>query len=76
MAAKSKSQSIQRMFLRGSKELGEATGFTDKRIHALWRDNGLPYYATSKTFLYDPEEVKTFLKKFYKAETIDPALLS
>lgn len=76
MATKSKGQSIQRMFLRGSKELGEATGFTDKRIHAMWRDNGLPYYASAKTFLYDPDEVKAFLKNFYKADVISTDLLN
>lgn len=60
-----KTTNIQRFILRGSKELEEATGY-GKRVHAVWRQQGMPHYFDGKHFLYDPDEVKRFLKNFYK----------
>lgn len=59
------------LFLRGSEELGRATGFTDKRIHAKWREAGLEFsVADNGTFLYDPKEVTAFIKRFYAPQEV------
>lgn len=63
------------LFIRGSEELGRATGFTDKRIHARWRDQGLKYsVADNGTFLYDPKDVTTFIKRFYAPQELKESL--
>lgn len=61
------------LFIRGSAELGRATGFTDKRIHARWRDEGLRYSVSDNgTFLYDPKDVTAFIKKRYAPQQVKP----
>ena len=58
------------LFIRGSEELGRATGFTDKRIHAQWREQGLKYCVSKDgTFLgisvADWEKGELKLKKLF-----------
>lgn len=63
------------LFIRGSEELGRATGFTDKRIHARWRDQGLKYCVSENgTFLYDPKDVTAFIKRLYAPQEIKESL--
>lgn len=63
------------LFIRGSEELGRATGFTDKRIHARWREHGLKYSVSDNgTFLYDPKDVTAFIKRYYAPQTIKESL--
>ena len=54
------------LYLKGSEELGRATGVTSEKTHALWRRSGLKYLVMGDgTFLYDPREVTKFLDRFY-----------
>lgn len=63
------------LFIRGSEELGRATGFTDKRIHARWREQGLKYSVSDDgTFLYDPKDVTAFIKKRYAPQEVKESL--
>ena len=65
------------LFIRGSEELGRATGFTDKRIHARWRDEGLKYSVSDNgTFLYDPKDVTAFIKRRYAPQEVKESLKS
>ena len=34
------------------------------------RDEGLPYYHNGKSFVYDPEEVKAFLKHLWQVKKV------
>lgn len=62
------------LFIRGSAELGRATGFTDKRIHARWRKEGLRYSVSDGgVFLYDPKDVSAFIKKRYAPQEVRKA---
>lgn len=64
------------LFIRGSEELGRATGFTDKRIHARWREQGLKFsVADNGTFLYDPKDVTAFIKRYYAPQCVKESLL-
>ena len=75
MSTRKRSRAIPVLFIRGSEELGQATGFTDKRIHAKWRDEGLPYSVMDNgTFLYDPKEVSAFIKKRYAPQELSAKL--
>ncbi len=59
------------LFIRGSEELGRATGFTDKRMHARWRDEGLKYSVMDDgTFLYAPKDVTAFIKRRYAPQEV------
>jgi hypothetical protein len=63
------------LFIRGSEELGRATGFTDKRIHAQWREQGLKYCVSKDgTFLYEPKEVVKFLNSIYAPKEVKESL--
>lgn len=59
------------LFIWGSEELGRATGFTDKRMHARWREEGLKYSVMDDgTFLYDPKDVTAFIKRRYEPQQV------
>lgn len=54
------------LYLKGSYELGQATGITGVKTHAKWRAAGLKHIVMGDgTFLYDPAEVTKFLKRYY-----------
>ena len=64
MASRSKKvepEPIKRMYLRGSQELGAATGIYDSETHARWRNEGLPYILQGNVYLYKPTMVEKFL---------------
>lgn len=64
------------IYLKGSKELGRATGITSEKTHALWRRSGLKYLVMGDgTFLYDPREVKKFLDRFYAPQQLKQSLM-
>lgn len=66
---------IPTLFLKGSDELGKATGITNERTHAKWRENGLQYSVMEdRTFLYDPSDVTKFIKKYYAPQQIKGTL--
>ena len=63
------------LFLKGSEELGRATGITGTRTHEAWRRAGLPYSVMDDgTFLYDPVEVTRFIKRHYAPQQLKEAL--
>lgn len=63
------------LFLKGSGDLGRATGITAEKTHAQWRRAGLKYIVMNDgTFLYDPAEVSKFLKKFYAPQKVKEEL--
>lgn len=63
------------LFLKGSEELGRATGITGVRTHEAWRRAGLPYSVMEDgTFLYDPVEVSKFIKRHYAPQQIKETL--
>lgn len=65
------------LYLKGSEELGRATGVTSEKTHALWRRSGLKYLVMGDgTFLYDPREVTKFLDRFYKPQQLKQSLIS
>lgn len=65
------------LFLKGSEELGRATGVTGEKTHAKWRREGLRYSVMNDgTFLYDPEDVSIFIKKHYAPQGIKETLKS
>ncbi len=62
---------IPLLFLKGSDELGRATGVTGEKTHAQWRRAGLKYCVMNDgTFLYDPAEVSKFIKKHYAPQQV------
>lgn len=61
---------IQPLFLVGDKELGAAIGLSTSESLKSLRDEGLPYYHSGKSFVYDPDEVKTFLKKLWQTKRV------
>lgn len=61
---------IQPLFLVGDKELGAAIGISTSESLRTLRDEGLPYYHNGKSFVYDPEEVKTFLKHLWQVKKV------
>lgn len=64
------------LYLKGSEELGRATGVTSEKTHALWRRSGLKYLVMGDgTFLYDPREVTKFLDRFYKPQQLKESLM-
>lgn len=64
------------LYLKGSEELGRATGVTSEKTHALWRRSGLKYLVMGDgTFLYDPAEVTKFLKRFYAPQQLKQSLI-
>lgn len=67
MYMKTKSnREIPVLFLKGSEELGRATGVTGEKTHARWRREGLKYSVMDDgTFLYDPRDVQAFIKQRY-----------
>lgn len=74
MRVKSKRE-IPVLFLKGSEELGRATGVTSERTHAKWRREGLKYLVMGDgTFLYDPREVTKFLNRFYAPQQLKCSL--
>lgn len=75
MKKRSKKNETPVLFLRGSTELGMATRITDKHEHAKWRAAGLKYIKIGKAFYYDPNEVSSFLKKFYAIQKVKQQLL-
>lgn len=58
-------RTIEPIFLVGDEELGQAIGITTPRLLQELRQQGMPYYICGKSFVYDPEEVKKFLKKLW-----------
>lgn len=74
MKVKSKRE-IPVLFLKGSEELGRATGVTNNRTHAKWRREGLKYLVMEDgTFLYEPREVTKFLNRFYAPQQLNDLL--
>ena len=74
MRVKSKRE-IPVLFLKGSEELGRATGVTSERTHAKWRREGLKYLVMGDgTFLYYPREVTKFLNRFYAPQQLKCSL--
>ena len=64
------------LYLKGSDELGRATGITSEKTHAQWRRSGLKYLVMGDgTFLYDPAEVTKFLKRFYAPQQLKQSLI-
>lgn len=64
------------LYLKGSEELGRATGVTSEKTHALWRRSGLKYLVMGDgTFLYDPREVTKFLDRFYAPQPLKQSLI-
>lgn len=64
------------LYLKGSEELGRATGVTSEKTHALWRRSGLKYLVMGDgTFLYDPREVTKFLERFYAPQQLKQSLI-
>lgn len=64
------------LYLKGSEELGRATGVTSEKTHALWRRSGLKYLVMGDgTFLYDPREVTKFLDRFYAPQQLKQSLI-
>lgn len=64
------------LYLKGSEELGRATGVTSEKTHALWRRSGLKYLVMGDgTFLYDPREVMKFLDRFYAPQQLKESLI-
>lgn len=61
--------------LRGSEELGQATGFFDPETHRKWRDRGLKYYVIGGDFVYLPADVEAFVKKTFKVAEPEAELL-
>ena len=76
MTMKSKvNREIPVLFIKGSTELGRATGISSKRVHARWRQQGLRYLvADDGTFLYDPKEVSKFLNRIYAPQAVNESL--
>lgn len=65
------------LFLKGSDELGRATGVTAEKTHAQWRREGLKYSVMNDgTFLYDPDDVSKFIKRHYAPQNIKDQLKS
>lgn len=65
------------LYLKGSDELGRATGITSEKTHAKWRSEGLKYLVMGDgTFLYDPKEVTKFLNRFYAPQQLKLSLIS
>ena len=63
------------LFLKGSGELGRATGITAEKTHAKWRRAGLKYSVMDDgTFLYDPADVARFIKKYYAPQVVKEGL--
>ncbi len=63
------------LYLKGSEELGRATGITSEKTHAKWRSEGLKYLVMGDgTFLYDPREVTKFLNRFYAPQQLKESL--
>ena len=63
------------LYLKGSEELGRATGVASEKTHALWRRSGLKYLVMGDgTFLYDPREVTKFLDRFYAPQQLKASL--
>lgn len=59
------------LFIRGSEELGRATGITAPKTHARWRNEGLRYFIMDDgTFLYDPKDVAAFIKQRYTPQQV------
>lgn len=64
------------LYLKGSEELGRATGITSEKTHAKWRREGLKYLVMGDgTFLYDPREVTKFLNRFYAPQQLKESLI-
>lgn len=70
MARRRKRENIEPLLLRGSEELGQATGFFDPETHRSWRQRGLKYYVIGGDFAYLPADVENFIKKAFKAPPI------
>lgn len=67
---------VPTLFLKGSDELGRATGITSEKTHALWRRSGLKYLSMGDgTFLYEPAEVTKFLNRFYAPQQLKQSLI-
>lgn len=63
------------LFIKGSEELGRATGVTNKKTHEKWRDAGLKYSVMGDgTFLYDPADVTKFIKRYYAPQKMKEEL--
>ena len=63
------------LFIKGSEELGRATGITAEKTHAQWRRAGLKYSVMNDgTFLYDPADVARFIKKYYAPQAVKESL--
>lgn len=63
------------LFLKGSEELGRATGITGTRTHEAWRRAGLQYSVMEDgTFLYDPADVSRFIKRHYAPQQLKQTL--
>jgi hypothetical protein len=51
--------------LRGGKEFYDAFGY-DERSQERLRSKSMPFYKDEDEFLYDPDEVLTWMKKTFK----------
>lgn len=68
-------RSIPVIMLNGDTELASAIGIGDKRTLARYRLEGMPYYPNGNSFLYDPQEVVTWLKIRFKKQEISTQLI-
>lgn len=64
-----------RRFLKGSKELGEFIGITDKRTHAEMREKeGLPFLYRKGIYLYETTKVIRFMNSAYQPKGLNVSI--
>jgi hypothetical protein len=63
-------RSINPYLIRGDKEFYQAFGVKDPKKQAEMRGLGMPCYNDGKAFMYDPDEVKEWIKENYKIQRI------
>lgn len=70
MARVFKNRIIPPLFLCGDSELAAAIGIKSTEALADLRKDGLPYYYRGKSFLYDPDEVKKWIKAHCQVQKV------
>ena len=66
---KTESRNIQRLMLCGDEELFQAFGIRKAKA-AEYRSQGMPFLGKAKPFMYDPEDVKVWLKETFQHQQI------
>jgi hypothetical protein len=61
-------ENIKPLLLRGESEFAAAFGIHSNHTHAQLRNEGMPFYCHGKIFVYDPEEVLSWLKERWKPQ--------